>query len=80
MLAVSRGCDRCMCTFQHACCGTDHYMDWEGTTFGETVHGVPDACCKENTPGCGNNMFLPGAEVSYFYIVREVYNLFCVVA
>ncbi|KAK3895503.1 hypothetical protein Pcinc_000784 [Petrolisthes cinctipes] len=48
---------------EHACCGTDHYLDWQGTTFGESVNGVPDACCKENTLGCGSNMFKPDAEL-----------------
>ncbi|XP_071535388.1 CD63 antigen-like [Panulirus ornatus] len=42
---------------EHACCGTDDYEDWLATSFGEEVNGVPDGCCKENTPGCGKDIF-----------------------
>lgn len=42
---------------EHACCGTKNYEDWKATSFGESVNGVPDACCKEYTTGCGSNVF-----------------------
>lgn len=42
------------------CCGVESYLDWKNTTFGEARNGVPDTCCKTNTPGCGKGVF--GAE------------------
>ncbi|XP_042886772.1 CD151 antigen-like [Penaeus japonicus] len=42
---------------EHACCGTKNYEDWKSTYYGESVNGVPDACCKEFTTDCGRNVF-----------------------
>lgn len=47
---------RCL-PFQYHCCGTNNYTEWEGTTFGKNVTGVPDTCCKIISTGCGYNVF-----------------------
>ncbi|KAG7159188.1 CD63 antigen-like 2 [Homarus americanus] len=39
------------------CCGTEDYMDWNGTTYGMNVSGVPDTCCKNIVGGCGYKVF-----------------------
>lgn len=42
---------------KYMCCGTDNYTDWMDTNFGASVDGVPDSCCKNETKGCGSNVF-----------------------
>jgi len=39
------------------CCGVNAYQDWENTTFGQKVNGVPDTCCKVTEKGCGGEVF-----------------------
>jgi len=39
------------------CCGVKDYNDWKNTTFGESVNGVPDACCKTAVKKCGEEVF-----------------------
>ena len=41
-----------------ACCGVKDYKDWKNTTFGESVVGVPDACCKTAVKKCGVHFFM----------------------
>ena len=33
------------------------YNDWKNTTFGKSVMGVPDSCCKTAMNKCGENVF-----------------------
>ena len=42
------------------CCGVNTYENWGDTTFGKSVNGVPDSCCKEWSEGCGQNIFATG--------------------
>ncbi|XP_047477072.1 CD63 antigen-like [Penaeus chinensis] len=50
---------------EHACCGTMGYIDWRSTTYGESVNGVPDACCKEFTTDCGRNVFSDSSKLPF---------------
>ncbi|ROT76666.1 CD63 antigen [Penaeus vannamei] len=50
---------------EHACCGTMGYEDWRATTYGESVRGVPDACCKEFTTDCGRNVFVDESKLPF---------------
>ncbi|XP_063590909.1 CD63 antigen-like [Penaeus indicus] len=43
--------------FQYHCCGTNNYTEWEDTTYGKNVTGVPDSCCKIIDTGCGHGIF-----------------------
>lgn len=37
------------------CCGVNGYLDWQKTPFTNGNHSfVPDSCCKEVKPGCGD--------------------------
>ena len=35
----------------------EDYKDWKNTTFGESISGVPDACCKRKEETCGEKVF-----------------------
>jgi len=54
---------------KYTCCGTNDYSDWENTPFGQntTIMGVPDSCCKTESPGCGHNVFPNNQTINNIY-------------
>jgi len=62
------------------CCGVEEVTDWVNSTLGGS--SVPDSCCREVTPGCGqgslrkeSNIFLRGCAEPIFVYLQTKYKM-----
>lgn len=59
---------------QWKCCGAQNSSDWKD--YGSDGQSVPDSCCLEVKPGCGNGTMTDTAkvhqQVKYIYFVLAV--------
>jgi hypothetical protein len=42
---------------EFSCCGGYDYADWKHTVIGGARNSVPDSCCIDETPRCGQSVF-----------------------